>query len=459
MLKALVDHFRCEKPSVEFVGPPSGTGRTGYFRFGPEAVCYARTTAKEIASTAESPLYDASVEVRQEGRRCYLPFDFREAVENLTRERYVADGRARVHGAQSVSWRAYYAVRPLMPVGIRKHLQRRVFAKRANVSFPHWPVDRTADALLERALATAMDAQGAAEVPFIWFWPDGCSSAAILTHDVETSAGVDFCPKLMDFDEEHGIPASFQIIPEGRYPTPKLLLEQMRRRGFEINVHDWNHDGRLYDDRQEFLRRVKLINAYGREIGARGFRAGALYRNLDWYDDLAFDYDMSVPNVARFDPQPGGCCSLLPYFVGELIELPVTATQDYTLFHILGDYALDVWERQFESIMDSHGLISIIVHPDYLRDDRAQQTYLRLLSYLAELRSERDVWIALPGEVQNWWRTRSRLKLVAQGDSWRIEGAGSERARVAFARRTPNGISYDYIKGTHNDPSLVAHVR
>ena len=49
---------------------------------------------------------------------------------------------------------------------------------------------------------------------------------------------------------------------------------------------DLNHDGRLFDDRKEFLRRVKLINRYGRGYGAKGFRAAVLYRKPEWYEHL-----------------------------------------------------------------------------------------------------------------------------------------------------------------------------
>lgn len=52
------------------------------------------------------------------------------------------------------------------------------------------------------------------------------------------------------------------------------------------------------------------------------------------------------------------------YFVGNLLELPVTATQDYTLFHTPG-LQHELWKRQIELIMEKHGLLSFIVHPDY----------------------------------------------------------------------------------------------
>jgi hypothetical protein len=158
-----------------------------------------------------------------------------------------------------------------------------------------------------------------------------------------------------------------------------------------------------------------------------------LYHNLDWYDLLNFEYDMSVPNVGHLDPQRGGCCTVMPYFIGNILELPVTMTQDYSLFHILGDYSLTLWKRQIDSIVAENGLMNFIVHPDYIIDEKPRNTYKALLGWLQEQRRERDVWMALPRDVNRWWRQRSQMRIVSRDGRWQIEGPGSERARVAFA--------------------------
>ena len=123
----------------------------------------------------------------------------------------------------------------------------------------------------------------------------------------------------------------------------------------------------------------------------------------------------------------------MPYFVGNLLELPVTATQDYTLFHILQDYTIDLWKTQIELIMEKHGLLSFIVHPDYATTGPERKVYEALLSHLAELRETRGIWIATPGEVNRWWRQRAAMRMVEDRSGVRIEGEGSERARIAYA--------------------------
>jgi hypothetical protein len=198
-------------------------------------------------------------------------------------------------------------------------------------------------------------------------------------------------------------------------------------------VHDLNHDGRLYKNREYFAERVAKINAYGHKWGTKGFRAAVLYRRQEWFQDLQFAFDMSVPNVAHLDPQRGGCCTVMPYFIGNLLEIPVTATQDYTLFHILQDYRTDLWKTQIDLIMEKHGLLSFIAHPDYATTGRERKVYEALLSHLAELRQKQGVWIATPGAVNQWWRQRAGMRIVEDGPELRIEGEGSERARIAYA--------------------------
>jgi hypothetical protein len=133
---------------------------------------------------------------------------------------------------------------------------------------------------------------------------------------------------------------------------------------------------------------------------------------------------------------------VLPYSIGKLIELPLTVTQDYAVFHFLRDFSLELWKRQIEIIWQNHGLISILVHPDYIIEKQPAGVYLQLLRYIAELRDRQNVWIPLPREVNDWWRTRNNLRLVHDGSRWSIQGAGSERARIAFACLDGDTVTY-----------------
>jgi len=264
-----------------------------------------------------------------------------------------------------------------------------------------------------------------------------------MTHDVETRAGRDFCAQLLDIDDSFRIKASYQVVPEGRYPVTPEFLNRLRDRGSEVCVQDLNHDGRLFDDRDEFLRRAALINRYGREFGARGFRSAVLYRKPEWFADLEYSFDMSIPNVAHLDPQRGGCCTVMPYFIGDMLELPLTTIQDYTLFHVLNERSIDLWKTQIELILAKNGLVSFIVHPDYIIESEAQTVYKDLLAMLSELRKREDLWFTLPSDIDSWWRARSRMSIVKDNGSWRIVGEGAERAVLAFAKAVDGQLIYE----------------
>jgi hypothetical protein len=152
---------------------------------------------------------------------------------------------------------------------------------------------------------------------------------------------------------------------------------------------------------------------------------------------------MSVPNVAHLDPQRGGCCTVFPFFIGATVELPVTTTQDYSLFHVLKDYSTLLWQEQIRRIVAKHGLISFIIHPDYVIDPASRRVYVELLAHLSKLRALGKLWVALPGHIAEWWKVRSELTLVNSDGSWRIIGKGSERARVAYAVRVNDQLVYE----------------
>ena len=443
--QALVDYYRCPEGIGDFVLAGKLSDDSGFFRFGPEAICYGQTSSGARAPGMRADLHDSLQDVSTEDSTLRLPFDPTQVIDNLRCERYFTNTASVKTKSvlESIIRSGYYAVRPLLPVPVRRHIQRFRLKDWDDISFPHWPVDRTVDVLMEKLLLVSLQAHAIQRVPFIWFWPEGSPSCTIVTHDVEALRGRNFCTKLMDINDSAGIKSSFQVVPEGRYPVPENFLNEIRQRGFEVNTHDLNHDGRLFRDRKIFLQRVQRINQYGKEFGAAGFRSGALYRNLDWYDALDFSYDLSVPNVGHLEAQQGGCCTVMPFFVGKILELPLTTTQDYSLFQILQDYSIDRWKEQIALIMEKHGLISFIVHPDYILEKRAQDTYKSLLEYLAQLRFDGKTWVALPREANDWWRQRSQMKLAQVNGAWRIEGPGKERARIAYAVANDDKLTYE----------------
>ena len=189
----------------------------------------------------------------------HLPFDLEEVIDNHRRERYskVAGGKGGI--IAKIGTKMYYFVRPLLPVSIRRHSQKWRLKGWEQLAFPQWPVDRSVDDVLGRVLLLSLRAQERESIPFIWFWPEGAPSSAIMTHDVETTVGRELCAALMDINDSYGIKASFQVIPEERYDVTPEFLQSIRERGFEVVVHDLNHDGLLYKNKKQFVRMCESI--------------------------------------------------------------------------------------------------------------------------------------------------------------------------------------------------------
>jgi len=433
-MNALVDYFRCPPDLAPIGTQPELSSEQGFFKLG-DAIAFGQVRGGPPGVYTTDPLRNVAPDVTLKGGQACLPFNLTEVATNLRQERYRQNGYNFLQSSTTGSavQRLYYQLRPFMGVSVRKHLQKVRLRGWEKIPFPRWPVDRSVDTLLESAMILALKAQGRSSIPFIWFWPDAAPACGMMTHDVEGQAGLDFCTELMDIDDSFAIKSAFQLIPEGREEEWRQTAARLRKRGFEVNLHDLNHDGRLFANKDAFLRNARRINDYTREFGCDGFRSGAMYREQDWFDAFEFAYDMSVPNAAHLEPQRGGCCTVMPYFVGNLLELPLTTVQDYSLFHILDDYSTDLWKEQSRIITEHHGLISVITHPDYLTGRRERAVYHELLRYLTELRDRKGVWMALPGEINRWWRNRHTMTLTPSGSSWRIEGPDNARARVAYA--------------------------
>ena len=442
---AFVEYFRCpDQFAAALRTSREIAGSEGYFTWR-GSLLYGRSTSHVPAPFANGTipeLTDASQSTRD--LPC-LPFDLTSVVTNLRQERYQQNSHHYLEWitSRNLLRNFYYGVRPALPVSIRRHLQKVRLAGWSRIPFPSWPVDVTVERLMKACTSIALKKLGRREMPFIWFWPAGAPSAAMVTHDVEQRAGWELSRRVMDVDEEFGIASAFQLIPEMPRAAPQRLFEEIRERGFEVNLHDLTHDGHLFHDRQHFERCAVRINEHARRLGCAGFRSGAMYRQQEWNHLLEFAYDMSVPNVAHLEPQRGGCCTVMPYFVGNLLELPLTTLQDYSLFHILNDYSTSLWRQQIELITAQHGLVSILAHPDYLVDSRALAVYQELLAHLSALRAERHLWIALPAEINWWWRSRSKMRLVHDNGGWRIEGQDSHLARVAFARCEGDSVVFE----------------
>jgi glycosyltransferase involved in cell wall biosynthesis/peptidoglycan/xylan/chitin deacetylase (PgdA/CDA1 family) len=357
-----------------------------------------------------------------------------EPDEHYLYERYQRAGR------RSAAMRAYYAVKPLLPRAAQLALRRAYARIQKRRTFPAWPVEpvlvRREEERLRRRVASSPDGR----VPLVNLWPEGHRYAVVLTHDVEGPAGIENIWRVRAVERRHGFVSSWNFVADW-YPIPDGLFAALREDGCEIGLHGIHHDNSLFADRASFERALPAIARHAAAWGAEGFRSPATHRNAEWMAELPVRYDSSFPDTDPFEPQSGGCCSILPFRFGDVVELPITLVQDHTLWEILRERGIDLWVQKAEWVSRRHGLVNLIVHPDYVVDARRLDLYERFLAHLA---AQPGGWHALPRDVARWWRQREQLAVVAAEDGrWRIAGDSDYPATVAYASARDGAIVID----------------
>lgn len=355
-----------------------------------------------------------------------LPFDPNEAILNLTMERYRdLDGRGTGKRSSGFALRAYYLLRPFLPRRLQLALRRLFSRIQARRKFPRWPYEPARHDLARRIYGFVAEITDAPP-PWIAPWPRPHSWALVLTHDVETAIGYDKMVEICALEEARDYRSSWNFVPR-RYGVDDARVTEIQDRGFEVGIHGLYHDGRDLESRQMIRERLPAIRRYADRWGAVGFRSPATQRQWEWMGLLGFDYDSSFPDTDPYEPQPGGSCSWLPFFIDDLVELPITLPQDHTLFVILRKVGASTWIDKAHHLRERGGMALMLTHPDYMTDRAVVEAYTR---FMDEFRGDASAWRALPREVASWWRRRAASHLEPFGDGWRVVGPAEGEAVI-----------------------------
>jgi hypothetical protein len=308
---------------------------------------------------------------------------------------------------ESLLTKFYYSVKPFVPRNLRWALRRKRAVGIRERNTETWPINSAASA-----------------PPVDWLgWPDDKRFAVVITHDVESQKGLEKVRQLAEVEEKFGFRSSFNFIPRGGYDVPEELRLWLKKRDFEVGVHDLYHDGKLYHSRSGFREKAEQINFHLREWEAVGFRSGFMLRQLDWLHDLNAEYDASTFDTDPFEPQPDGCRTIFPFFVQDparpvgsgYVELPYTLPQDSTLYLLLGERSPEIWLHKLDWIAKHGGLVLVNIHPDYIDFDRSDFAHFQYpVSLVTDLLRHLEVhyagqfWNPLPRELAAWFR-RSRV--------------------------------------------------
>lgn len=114
-----------------------------------------------------------------------------------------------------------------------------------------------------------------------------------------------------------------------------------------------------------------------------------------------FLYDTSIPDVEL----AGGCGSLFPFFIGGLLEIPLTVPMDSTLISLgfSPQEILVIWREKIRFIKAHGGAAVVTTHTDthFSGNTKMLQVYESLIS---ELSADKDAWIARAVDLAHFWK-------------------------------------------------------
>ena len=362
------------------------------------------------------------------------------AIRNVHFERYSSSGHEG-NKSDPLIMGLYYSIKRYLPRFIQLELQRyNARSRLRKVSYPSWPGDDSLLKFFENSLVRLMEIQDKSSIPFISFWPKGIHWAACFTHDVETEAGVKNINRMAQVENEFGIKSTWFFVPE-RYPITTDDFAELRENGHEIAIHGLNHDGSLFTSREEFNRRIILINNYLQEWNAFGFRSPALHRNPDWIPELKIKYDSSYSDTAILEPQTGGICTPFPFHLSkDVVEVPLTIPMDHYFINLLKIDTVSNMLEKFSWIINRRGLANFLFHPDYNIPETCLDDYRKIVKHVKQ---KQNGWIATAEQIADWLQRRCASNIVAKKNVYHIEGPAADEAVIWYARRTNEGIDIE----------------
>jgi hypothetical protein len=383
------------------------------------------TWSPAVALTGEHGEHIASIWRARDGS-VFLPFDPDDVCHSYWSERYVEIAQGRAHRqARRGAVRSYYRMRGLLPRHTQIWLRRHYSRIQLRTPFPNWPIETALHDFFDLFTSILGDVAGE-PVPRIAAWPHDHAWALVLTHDVETGRGLAALDPILDLERGLGLRSSWNFVPRG-YAVDDDRIRDLVAEGFEVGVHGLHHDGRDLESLARVQERQQGIREAAERWNAVGFRSPATRRKWELMPLLGFDYDSSYPDTDPFEPQDSGCCTWLPFFNQDMVELPLTMPQDHTLFVILRHSDESAWIEKAEFLRSRGGMAMIDTHPDYLIDERIMGAYRRLLERYA---GDPTAWKALPRDVSAWWRMRAASKIERAGEDWIVTGPAAGGARV-----------------------------
>jgi peptidoglycan/xylan/chitin deacetylase (PgdA/CDA1 family) len=270
-------------------------------------------------------------------------------------------------------------------------------------------------------------------------WPYGYRSAVCPTFEVETASIDDFRAVKRALGSRN---ATFFVVAGYFYNNPRGLY---LLRNYEVANLDWNQT----DWRKSFTSRnfqeaeIKKTHNWLGRIGYKphGFRAPFLLSNEDIFRvlrELEYEYDSSQ------------YFGLLPYKVGDIVEIPVSLNFDPFWSDTSMRYSTLPTYLMFQKTYEEGGLFTFLTHVS--KASKHVENFTRFLKFL----DSRNVWIASCSNVADWWLKKEKLDVERIGDTISVRNKGPEDVEGVTLKIKPSVRVIGASKLLESDDTVYA---
>lgn len=299
----------------------------------------------------------------------------------------------------------------MIPKGIRKYVSKLIANKKEKAGFPNFPFDFTVDYLRNYIKLKYYN-----EKKSMPFWKKNKKFAIVLSHDVDTDfifKNKSILNSFLDLEQKYNFRSAWYFVTN-KYNINHDVLKDIEEKGHEIGFHSDKHDYRLPFIKEERIRkRLDKCRVFIDKYGIKGGRSPLFLRTQEYFSVLQnyLSYDSSCHD-STIGPLSGlneGCCSCFPFFINNLLEIPTTICEGYTLMKLglKQEKITDIQFKKIEMIRELNGVVHLLVHPEPQISGNKQglQIYEKFLERCSEFD---DAWIILPKELDEWWRGRDK---------------------------------------------------
>ncbi len=341
------------------------------------------------------------------GKDSIIINNFDKIIENLVYEQYYKIKRP------------FYTRLPFdytrIPVPLRNFLFNALLTFKRDPKWPNWPVEKSVE-LIRYLYIKSISIKLKKKVPYVSFWPQKKKFAVVITHDCDTESSFKNIDKIRDIEKRYGMLSCWNIL-SNKYKIDKNALKRLKNEGCEIGLHGYNHDNRLpFLKKEKIIGRINSASSLIKEFSIRGFRSPSLLRNKKFLELLSnyFAYDSSTCDTDLLSPVAirSGTCTVFPFFINNMVEIPITLPQDYRLIRLnkTKNEIFDIWKGKIDFLRKVNGTAVLLTHPDshIFGNDKYLDVYEKTLKYMT---SFEEGWHALPNEICKWWNERDRASI------------------------------------------------